>query len=96
MRHDIADNMRHIYPGLHDHNHVRCYGDVKGLAKNVKFINHNDPEISNGELKSYANPFEADYVAKLAKHPLLQDYNVSQITVLTTYTGHLLELKRRV
>ncbi|KAH3703326.1 hypothetical protein DPMN_078360 [Dreissena polymorpha] len=96
MRPDIADIMRHIYPGLQDHNHVRCYGDVKGLAKNVMFINHNEPEISNGELKSYANPFEADYVAKLAKHLLLQDYNGSQITVLTTYTGQLLELKRRM
>ncbi|KAH3813306.1 NFX1-type zinc finger-containing protein 1-like [Dreissena polymorpha] len=96
MRPDIADIMRHIYPGLQDHNHVRFYGDVKGLAKNVMFINHNEPEISNGEFKSYANPFEADYVAKLAKHLLLQDYNGSQITVLTTYTGQLLELQRRM
>ncbi|KAH3813291.1 hypothetical protein DPMN_141744 [Dreissena polymorpha] len=96
MRPDIADIMRHIYPGLQDHSHVRCYGDVKGIAKNVMFINHNEPESSNGELKSYANTFEADYVAKLAKHLLMQDYNGSQITVLTTYTGQLLELKRRM
>ncbi|WAR28359.1 ZNFX1-like protein [Mya arenaria] len=96
MRSDIADIVRHIYPQLRDHADVHQYGDVKGVAKNMQFINHGHLEAFGNEIKSYSNAYEAEFATKLCKHLLLQGYSSSQITVLTTYTGQLLALQKQM
>ncbi|WAR28363.1 ZNFX1-like protein [Mya arenaria] len=94
MRPDIADIVRHIYPQLRDHANVQRYEDVKGVAKNMQFINHGHLEAFGDELKSYSNAFEAEFATKLCKHFLLQGYSPFQLTVLTTYNGQLLALQK--
>ena len=94
MRPDISSVMRHIYPKLKDHSSVLNYDQIRGVEANIFFIDHRQPEMGDEELKSKSNEFEAKYIAKLCKHFLNQDYEPSQITVLTPYTGQLLLLKR--
>ena len=69
------------------------YDQIRGVESNIFFIDHRQPEMGDEELKSKSNDFEAKYIAKLCKYFLNQDYEPSQITVLTPYTGQLLLLK---
>ncbi|WAR28330.1 ZNFX1-like protein [Mya arenaria] len=94
MRPDIADVVRHIYPQLRDHADVHQYENVKGVAKNMQFINHDHIEAFGDEIKSYSNSYEAEFATKLCNHLLRQGYRPSQLTVLTTYTGQLLALQK--
>nr|XP_006812407.1 PREDICTED: NFX1-type zinc finger-containing protein 1-like [Saccoglossus kowalevskii] len=93
MRPEISVLMDHIYVGLKDHESVFEYENVKGVGSNVFFINHKYPEIENEELLSHANEHEAMYVAALCRYILLQGYDPSRVTVLTTYKGQLFKLK---
>ncbi|WAQ95602.1 ZNFX1-like protein [Mya arenaria] len=96
MRPEIADVMRHIYPGLQDHPQVETYEMIRGVATDIQLINHSYQETMRDEIRSYANPHEAAFVFRLCEYMLLQGYDPSQITVLTTYTGQLFELKRQI
>ena len=93
MRPDIADLVRgHVYDTLYDHESVKDYPSVKGVAKNLFLIHHNEPERANELSKS--NEHEAAYLAALCKFLLQQGYSPTQITVLVTYTGQLLLMKK--
>jgi hypothetical protein len=92
MRPQIADLVRgHIYDTLHDHESVLDYPSIKGVAKNMFFIQHSEPERASDLSKS--NQHEAQYLAALCKFLLQQGYLPSQITILVTYTGQLLLMK---
>lgn len=93
MRPLIADVMRIIYPTLIDDDSVCSYAAIKGIQDNLYFIDHNFPESSNEELKSHSNDHEASFVVALCKYLLLQGYKAKSITVLTMYTGQLLNLR---
>ncbi|KAK6320892.1 hypothetical protein J4Q44_G00078680 [Coregonus suidteri] len=90
MRPDIARLLvPHIYSELENHPSVMDYENVKGLLSNMFFVEHNylEEEIRDG--KSRQNQHEALFVVALCRYLLLQDYQPSQITILTTYTGQL-------
>ncbi|XP_023929947.1 NFX1-type zinc finger-containing protein 1-like [Lingula anatina] len=94
MRPEIATLLRHIYPELQNHPSVEDAEDIRGVSKNMFFINHSYPEFKDGENKSRSNKHEAMFIVALCKYLLLQGYGASQITILTTYTGQLLQFKR--
>ena len=96
MRPEIADIMRIIYPKLDDDMSVQRYDSITGIQHNVYFIDHQEPESGNDELKSPSNQHEADFVAALCRYLLLQGYRGDNITVLTMYTGQLLTLQRHM
>ena len=96
MRPEISDVMRIIYPKLVDHDSVRSYDQIRGIQKSVYFIDHSVPETSNEELKSHSNDHEATFVAALCSYLLKQGYKVTNITVLTMYTGQLLNLRKQM
>ena len=48
------------------------------------------------EGKSRSNRHEAKFIAALCKYLILQGYKREQITVLTTYTGQLIQLKNEM
>ena len=99
MRPEIATLLRpHFYERLLDHNSVRGYGSIKGVQKNMFFIDHDFPEKSNEGTDSYshANVHEADFLVALCRYLLLQEYKPGQITILTMYRGQLLELRQRL
>lgn len=87
-----------IYDDLKDHETVQRYDSIKGVAKDVFFIDHNKPEKPNKDsnVTTHANLFEADYLANLCHYLLKQGYSPREITILTAYRGQLMELKRRM
>ena len=87
-----------IYDDLEDHDSVKKCDRIRGIAKDVYFINHNQPEISrkDSDTTTHVNPFEADYLVKLCHYLLKQGYQPGVITILTMYQGQLLELKRKM
>ncbi|GFN85330.1 nfx1-type Zinc finger-containing protein 1-like [Plakobranchus ocellatus] len=89
MRPEISKLMRHIYPNLKDHSCVTHYDHIKGVTKDIFFVQHEEPETSVGDTYSKANEFEAKYVTKMCKYFLHQGYEPSQVTILTTYAGQV-------
>ena len=98
MRPEIASLIHpSIYDKLLNHDVVHHYGDVKGVGKNLFFIDHHVPEkVLHDKDRSHANEHEADFLAALCNYLLKQGYLPSQITLLTTYRGQLLELRKKM
>ncbi|XP_005057093.1 PREDICTED: NFX1-type zinc finger-containing protein 1 [Ficedula albicollis] len=95
MRPEIAQLISpHIYKKLENHPSVLEYENIKGVSTNVFFVEHEVPEQEIQEGKSHQNPHEAHFVVELCKYFLCQDYEPSQITILTTYTGQLFCLRK--
>ncbi|KAF8768116.1 NFX1-type zinc finger-containing protein 1-like [Argiope bruennichi] len=96
MRPEIASLLvPHIYSNLQNHESVKHYENIKGVSKNVFFLTHEFNESQEFDSKSKVNEHEAKFIIKLCKYLILQGYSPSQITVLTTYSGQLFELKRQ-
>ena len=97
MRPEIARLVcPHIYDRLENHESVKSYRSVPGIGKDVAFIDHAHPEQSNPDMRSHSNIHEAEFLVALCRHLLKQGYKPSQVTLLTTYRGQLLEMKRRM
>ncbi|XP_021272759.1 NFX1-type zinc finger-containing protein 1 isoform X1 [Numida meleagris] len=95
MRPEIAQLLSpHIYQDLENHPSVLKYEKVKGVLSNLFFVEHEFPEQDIQEGKSHQNIHEAQFVVELCKYFLCQDYQPSQITILTTYTGQLFCLRK--
>ncbi|XP_067659744.1 NFX1-type zinc finger-containing protein 1-like [Haliotis asinina] len=94
MRPEISTVMRHIYPKLQDHPSVFHYENVKGISANMFFIDHSNQEEHDADMMSHSNTYEATYIVALCSYLLKQGYDKSRITVLTTYSGQLLKLKK--
>jgi hypothetical protein len=94
MRPEIAELMRPIYEGLLNHESVTHYENIVGVKHNMFFIEHNRPEAENEDLRSHLNSHEANFVAAFCRYLMQQGISASRITVLTTYTGQVLTLKR--
>ncbi len=79
-----------IYPSLENHASVLEYPSIRGISSNVFFLSHTEQEVADHEGKSHLNPYEAELSLALARHFIMQGYDPSQITILTTYSGQLL------
>ena len=96
MRPEISELLRHIYPGLRDDPCVLERGQVKGVSRDVFFLQHTHEEQHNTEDRSFRNEHEASFVVALCRYLLQQEYRAEAITVLTTYSGQLFELRQRM
>ncbi|XP_045199802.2 NFX1-type zinc finger-containing protein 1-like [Mercenaria mercenaria] len=96
MRPEIAGVIRHIYHELKDHDSVKSYPSVRGISTNMFLIHHEQPEENNEDIRSYSNLHEALFATALCRYLVLQGYNKEQITVLTTYTGQLMCLRKHM
>ena len=97
MRPEIAALTKRIYEHeIVDHKSVCKFDDISGLKHNMFFINHCQAETEVHGLQSFSNPHEAGFLVALCRYLLLQGYRREQITILTMYTGQLLELKNRM
>ncbi|CAI5506857.1 unnamed protein product [Closterium sp. Naga37s-1] len=98
MRPEIADLICHsVYPDLRDHPFVQGYPDMRGMAVNLHFWDHDSPESGRDNLgggKSKSNVGEAAMVVGLATYLLQQGYTGGEITILTPYVGQLLKLRQ--
>lgn len=93
MRPEIAALLKHIYEDLENHESVEHYEDIKGLTKNMFFINHCHLERHNGESHSHTNEHEATFLVALCYYLLQQGYKADQITILTTYMGQMFTIR---
>ena len=99
MRPEIASIVAsHIYDKLENAPSVYQHPSVLGIGKNLFFIDHNYPERANptADQRSHSNLFESQFLVALCRYLLKQDYNPTQITLLTMYRGQLIELKQRM
>ncbi|CAL1529242.1 unnamed protein product [Lymnaea stagnalis] len=94
MRPEISTYIKHIYPQLQDHVSVSGYGDIRGVASNVFFLQHNEHENSIDDTRSKANIHEAKFITALCKYFLQQGYNGHDITVLAAYSGQVALIKK--
>ncbi len=87
-----------VYDNLIDHEQVKVYDHIKGVGKNLFFIDHAHPEELSNEkdMKTHVNKYEAEYLVELCHYLLKQGYSPKDITILTMYRGQLLELRKRM
>ena len=97
MRPEIAALTKRIYDHeISDHESVCHSPDISGVCHNLFFIDHSQMETRIEFLQSYSNDHEADFIVALCNYLLLQGYKGKQITVLTMYTGQLLNLQEKM
>merc|ERR1719239_1287064 len=86
----------HIYKQLRDHSSVLSYPNVLGVRANMYFVDHKkmENEVSDGHSK--VNEHEASFLVELCRYLIRQNYQPSQITILTTYAGQLYAFKKRM
>ncbi|KAJ8042130.1 NFX1-type zinc finger-containing protein 1 [Holothuria leucospilota] len=92
MRPEISQLLKvhdKFYPDLEDHDSVMTYEDIRGVEKNVFFLDHMFQESSESDDHSRSNKFEAEFLTSLCRYLLQQDYRPESITILTAYTGQL-------
>ncbi|XP_049949017.1 NFX1-type zinc finger-containing protein 1-like [Schistocerca serialis cubense] len=95
MRPEIANLITPmIYPTLKSAPSVYQYEKVKGVTKNLFFINHRFHEEEVSEIVSCRNLFEAEFLIALCRYLLLQGYEETEITILTTYSGQMFYLRK--
>ena len=95
MRPEISQLVKpHIYQTLYNHSSVEKYPDVRGVSTNLFFIQHEFPEREDENLMSHSNSHEAEYLVQLCLYLLRQNYTPEQITILVTYSGQLLAMRR--
>ena len=97
MRPEIAQLVKpHIYTTLSNHPVVEQYSDIMGVSTNLFFINHQFEEREDENLVSHSNPHEADYLVHLCKYLFQQRYTPKQITILVTYAGQMLAMRKKM
>ena len=98
MRPEIASLIcPSIYEKLLNHESVQHYEHIKGVGKDLFFIDHSVREKAiHDKDRSHSNDHEADFMVALCKYLLKQGYYPTQITLLTMYRGQLLELKKKM
>lgn len=90
MRPEIASLISPlIYKTLVNHRKVQNYPNIKGISKNVFFINHTHPETRTIELFGRWNKQEGDFLLALANYLVLQGYSPANITILTGYSAQV-------
>jgi AAA+ superfamily predicted ATPase len=98
MRPTISSLIKDTYPLLRDHPKVLSRDDIKGMEKNVLFINHNQPENTESDafltdLNSKSNVFEAQMIIRFTIYLLQQGYCGNDIVILTPYLGQLMKIR---
>ena len=79
-----------IYKTLYNSESVFKYPNVKGLVKNVYFIDHQHQESHTPRNEeSWQNVHEAQFLAAFANHLLKQGYLPEEITILSTYSAQV-------
>ncbi|KAG1652736.1 NFX1-type zinc finger-containing protein 1 [Nymphon striatum] len=97
MRPEISQLIHpHIYKNLKNDLSVMGYPNVRGVGKDVFFVNHSFQEEKLNDNPSKINLYEAEMVLELGRYLILQDYSPDRITILTTYNAQLAHLRARI
>ena len=90
-----------IYPGLTNYPQTETREKIRGIAMRICFIDHREPEHQNINFKaqtdtSKSNLYEAELTAYICRYLIQQGYKGSDITVLTTYLGQVIEINKQL
>ena len=100
MRPEISALIKPIYPDLRDFTDVHHYPPVKGVSRNIYFIDHKQYEDNLQEdSTSRTNKHEAMFVAEFTRYLMKQGYDGKDLTILTFYMGQkfkILDCLRKV
>ncbi|KRX01010.1 P-loop containing nucleoside triphosphate hydrolase [Pseudocohnilembus persalinus] len=102
MRPEIASYIRLIYgDGYQDDDSVKLYENVKGFSSNVQLFSYQvdeyKKEVQKENTKTLVNKYEAETLASLLLYILeIKQYTMEQITVLSMYSGQVIELKQKI
>jgi len=98
MQPDISDLVRPFYEQIDDHDRVRKYPQVPGIADTLYWVTHNKMEDNVGKIASLSkfNSYEAKFACRLAQHLVLNGTKNGNITILTPYLGQKREIKRHL
>ncbi|KAG8980424.1 hypothetical protein FRC05_006056 [Tulasnella sp. 425] len=98
MRPEISELIRcTLYPSLIDDDTVKARPSVRGMAKDVFFLDHRHAERGAGEESvSRTNIFEVNMIKDLVLHLLRQGAytETGDIVVLCAYLGQLIEIRK--
>ncbi|CAH1404177.1 unnamed protein product [Nezara viridula] len=88
MRPEIASLLSPVvYPNMSNHPDVTHLPNIKGINKNVFFIDHDMCEEKLVDSQGYRNKHEGDLLLALADYLLKQGYSHSDITILSPYAA---------
>jgi len=88
MRRSVCDLVRPFYKALDDHPRVLQYPKLRGVATSVFFVRHQVLEDTVYRTSSKQNTHEGSFMVKLAEYfVFMQNYEPSEITILTPYLG---------
>eukprot|EP00761_Pharyngomonas_kirbyi_P010510 gb/GECH01010530.1/.p1 GENE.gb/GECH01010530.1/~~gb/GECH01010530.1/.p1 ORF type:complete len:1383 (+),score=295.26 gb/GECH01010530.1/:1-4149(+) len=96
MRPKIAELMNFVYNGIQNNDSVQQYPRMKGIGKDMFFIDHQVPEDSSDQGTSKFNMHEVSYISNLCSCLIHQGYSTDQITVLTPYYGQMFALRKEI
>ncbi|KAF4525633.1 hypothetical protein B566_EDAN001232, partial [Ephemera danica] len=85
-----------IYPVLYNDPTVLERPAVNGVPKRLFFVTHTQPEQQDTEMTSRKNEHEAQFLIALCEHLIIQGYEESKITILTTYKGQMFYMKKEI
>ncbi|KAJ1457713.1 P-loop containing nucleoside triphosphate hydrolase protein, partial [Pelagophyceae sp. CCMP2097] len=100
MRPAIAALIRPTYPALEDGAATRGRPHVRGLVRDVVFLDHDVPEdgcragASDADPAHKTNRHEVELVVETVQYLIRQNYEPKDIVVLTPYLGQLQELRK--
>lgn len=84
------------YGDLLDGENTKSYPNVKGIQRNVYFLDHVYPQTSGEESfggHSHSNMYEVEMIVALTVYLLQQNYKPEQVVILTPYVGQLLKIR---
>ncbi|KAJ8602141.1 hypothetical protein CTAYLR_001664, partial [Chrysophaeum taylorii] len=107
MRPEISQFIRSTtYPTLQDGPGTLSRDRVRGLTHNVLFVDHDEPEDAyaadlddeshHHDPSNKVNRHEVAMVSAIVRYVLQQDYDPSQVVVLTPYLGQLQEIRHEL
>ncbi|ELU14669.1 hypothetical protein CAPTEDRAFT_71969, partial [Capitella teleta] len=97
MRPEISQLITpHIYKTLYNHPSVLGRDNILGISGNVLFVDHHEVESKVADTTSKSNEHEAMFIVRLVRYLLCQEYQASQITVLTMYQGQTSLVKKKM
>jgi hypothetical protein len=97
MHPTISQNIRGIYPRLHDADSVKDYPMITGMRDRVYWMHHEHPEDDKAGVgsTSRSNQHEVDMIAAVARHLIRQGtYRSEEIAILTPYLGQLRQIQK--
>jgi hypothetical protein len=72
MRPEISKLVVPIYPTLTDHPDVHSWPNIRGMQKDLFFLDHTEPENRDSDTSSKSNSFEAEFLVCLCGYILRQ------------------------